>query len=244
MSGTVYFVSGTDTGVGKTLVSAGLVAALRRAGRRAVAVKPIETGCHPGPDGLVGADATLLEVASHSGELPLPPVPGSGHSPWYRFAPPVSPHVAAARARVHIDSHVIAQAVADLAAHCDVVIVEGAGGLLVPVARYITMADLAKRMAARLLVVARASLGTLNHSLLTLHAAASHGVLAAGVILNHATEPDPGDASADSNAEELGKLTDVPVWGPLPHIAIPQALPDRVAHLADWVANHVPIRRL
>ncbi|MSP61503.1 MAG: dethiobiotin synthase [Myxococcales bacterium] len=204
------FVTGTDTGVGKTRVACGLIAAWRNAGRRVAPFKPIETGCLLSErDGLLPADgARLLRAAGDSLDLDLV-------SP-IRFGLPASPAAAAAHAGRSIDLALLDRAAATLAAHADLLLIEGAGGLLVPVAPGVLMADLAARFASSILIVARSSLGTINHTLLTLEAARLRGLPVVGVILNQLTAGRGPDE--DSNAAMIGSLGSVPVFGTLPHL--------------------------
>src|SRR5262249_34231968 len=143
-----YFVTGTDTGVGKTFVSAGILHSLRRRGVRVAALKPAETGCDPEP-----ADGALLARAA--GACPVP----------FTYRLPVAPAVAA---RVEGNPFTLAPVRAAFdALDADFCLVEGAGGLLVPFADDLLAADVAAALALPVLVVARASLGTINHTVLT-----------------------------------------------------------------------------
>jgi dethiobiotin synthetase len=190
------FVTGTDTGVGKTVVSCALVRALRERGVDAGAMKPIETGV--GPEGPL--DAIALRDAAGASD-PLEDVCPQ------RFALPAAPNVAAKAESRRVDLNAIRSALARIAKRRDLVVVEGAGGLLVPIRDGVTMADLAQDMGLPLLIVARASLGTINHTLLTLEAAAGHGLPVVGVVISHAG----GELSAADTANlsalraELGK---------------------------------------
>lgn len=168
------FVTGTDTGVGKTLVACAIAASLRKRGMNVAARKPIETGV--GPEG--PADARALREAAGS-RAPLDLICSVA------LALPAAPSVAAADAGHDISlEHVLASLRAAIGAHAFTV-VEGAGGLLVPIAAGYTMADLARDLALPLLVVARARLGTLNHTHLTLEAARARGLRVAGVVISH-----------------------------------------------------------
>jgi dethiobiotin synthetase len=206
----IVFVTGTDTGVGKTRVTAALAAALRARGRGVAALKPIETG-------VVAAEwsaSDAVRLAAASGR------PGDAlHEGCLRFAAMVSPHVAARAAGTRIDVNEVARATAAAAAGCTLALVEGAGGLLVPLDDAgATMADLAAALGASVLVVARAALGTINHTLLTVRAAEARGLPLLGVVVNE-TRPEAeaaADVSASGNAQEIARLVGCPVWGPLP----------------------------
>jgi dethiobiotin synthetase len=170
------FVTGTDTGVGKTRVACALIAALREAGLDVGAMKPIETGVgEAGP-----LDAIALRDASGARD-PLEivcPQP---------FALAAAPSVAARAERREVDLEAVRAAFERVASAREIVVVEGAGGLLVPIRVGFTMADLARELGLPLLIVARAALGTINHTSMTLEAAASNGLRVAGVVISHTT---------------------------------------------------------
>lgn len=200
------FVTGTDTGVGKTLVACALLRALRARGRDPAGMKPIETGV--GPDGPL--DALALRAAA--GDLdPLDDVCPQ------RFALPAAPSVAAAAEGRSIELWAVQRAFERLGARHDCVIVEGAGGLLVPVAEQKCMADLARDLELPVLVVARAALGTINHTLLTLEAAVARGLSVAGVVISHAGGPLSGADAA--NLEALRRALDAALLGEIPPLA-------------------------
>lgn len=177
------FVTGTDTGVGKTVVATAIVRGLRARGIDAVGMKPIETGVHgDGPaDGLA-----LHEAADGAASLEdVCPV---------RFALPAAPAVAAAAESRRVDLAAVHAACAQLSARHDFVVVEGAGGLLVPIADDVDMADLALALGLPLVIVARTRLGTINHTRLTLDIATARGLEIAGVIFSHGDGPlSPAD---------------------------------------------------
>jgi dethiobiotin synthetase len=222
-----YFVTGTDTGVGKTTVSAGILAALRRRGHPVAALKPVETGCSRGPTGeLVPSDALLLRAAAGRDDLPLASVVP------YLYPLPITPAVAARREGVPISLPAIHAAYASLRAlRPRLLLVEGAGGLLSPLTDDHLGADLAHELDLPLLVIARASLGTLNHTLLTLHEAESRGLAVAGVVLSRTLDARGPDE--DTNLTELRRLTRVPVLGVLEHL--PLAHQRDLACLADAI---------
>jgi dethiobiotin synthetase len=179
------FVTGTDTGVGKTRVGCGLAAALRTRGVDVGVLKPVETGV--GEDG--PADAIALRAAAGSSD-PLEDVCPQ------RFALPAAPTVAAAAEDRRVDLGAVLAAFGRIAARHDFVLVEGAGGLLVPAAEGASMADVASQLALPLLVVARGALGTINHTLLTLEAAAARRLDVLGVVISHADgELSPADSA-------------------------------------------------
>jgi dethiobiotin synthetase len=214
VSAPAFFVTGTDTGIGKTLVSCALLAAARARGLAVGALKPIETGC-PGPPGaLAPADAIALHRAA--GGLSTTGAPPTS---VYRFAAPLAPSVAAEREGAIIDFAPILGAADRLRERApDLLLVEGAGGLLVPITDALDMADLAAALALPLLVVARDGLGTINHTLLTLAVAGARGLSVAGVVLNGSTPGTSGEDAA-RNAVEIERRGKVRVLGRLPHLA-------------------------
>jgi len=190
-----FFVTGTDTGVGKTFVSCALVRSARAAGLSVYAFKPIETGC---PAGEYGEDQRALAAAA--GEVPR----GT-----YRFLLPAAPWVAAQAEGAEID---LARVTSDLAAGSlyDRVLVEAAGGWRVPITREADTSDLARICRLPVLVVARAGLGTINHTLLTLEAIQRDGLEVAGVVLS--LRPEDDAAFAASNAAQIRIRSAVPVY--------------------------------
>jgi dethiobiotin synthetase len=182
---TGIFVTGTDTGVGKTLVSLALIAAFRKSGLKVGAMKPIETGVgEAGP-----LDAIALRDAAGSVD-PLATICPQ------QFALPAAPNAAASAEDREVDLNAIDASYDALAKGRDLMVVEGAGGLLVPIQDGWTMADLARRLELPLLVVARASLGTINHTAMTLEVAASKALPVLGVVISHAGGPiSAADAS-------------------------------------------------
>ncbi len=185
------FITGTDTGVGKTRVAAMLVRTLRAAGVDAVSFKPI---CCGGRE-----DAEILAAASGSAVAlnDVNPV-------WLR--PPVAPYTAAMIEGRVVDVALVREKFAQLCTAHAVVIVEGAGGWLVPITRDFSMADLAAEFALPVLVVAANRLGVINHALLTVAAIHARGLRCAGVILNQVQPPADGDAAVVTNAAVLGEL--------------------------------------
>jgi dethiobiotin synthetase len=200
------FVTGTDTGVGKTVVACALLRALRARGVAAGAMKPIETGV-----GCAGPlDALALREAAGSDD-PLERICPQ------RFALPAAPTVAAAAEGRRVELDAVRRAFVELAARHSFLVVEGAGGLLVPAAHGMSMAELARELGLALLVVARARLGTINHTRLTLDAARTRGLRVAGVVVSHGAEPL---SAADlANLEELRSELGALLVGEIPTLA-------------------------
>jgi dethiobiotin synthetase len=199
-------VTGTDTSVGKTLVSVALVWLFRRHGLRVAAMKPVETGD--------GDDAVRLWHVAGASDSPDDVCP-------YRFAEPLAPYLAARRAGTPIELPVLDAAFARLTRERDAIIVEGAGGLLVPLTRDVTFDDLCRRWALDLLIVAANRLGAINHTLLTVRAAQASGARVRAVVLS-TTTPDPGGVAEQTNLALLRELAGVPIFN-LPYQRSPAA---------------------
>lgn len=169
------FVTGTDTGVGKTRVACALLASLVAGGVRAVGMKPVASGLVPG----ASCNEDVAALARADGRAVL-----LGDRNPYAFAPAIAPHVAAREAGAAIELAVIAAAWHRLAAAADVVVVEGAGGARVPLGRGLDMLDIARRLRVPVLLVVGMRLGCLNHALLTADAIAARGLVLAGWVAN------------------------------------------------------------
>ncbi len=200
------FVTATDTGVGKTEVACALLRAARAAGIDAVGAKPAQSGATPGEP----TDAERLVEAAGRVE-PLAAV-----CP-YALRAPLAPAVAARLEGVEISLARILDAVRALGARHDAVVVEGAGGLLVPLTERETYADLAVALGLPVLVVARAGLGTVNHAALTVEALRRRGLAIAGIVLNRTAPED--DPSVPHNAAEIARLTGIAPAALLPFVA-------------------------
>ncbi|MBS2028942.1 MAG: dethiobiotin synthase [Deltaproteobacteria bacterium] len=211
------FVTGTDTGVGKTAVSCAIAAHARAHGVALAVMKPAETGCtDTAPE-----DALALRDAAGSTdplELVCP----------YRLPEPLAPAVAARRAgRTLSISHVVD--CARKLGEARPLLVEGAGGLLVPFTERETNADLIGALGLPVLVVARAGLGTINHTALTVEALRARKLEIRAVVLNATSEPD---LSAQDNAREIARLTGSQVFGPLAFVSDPRARRDQLFRFA------------
>ncbi|RLS40210.1 MAG: dethiobiotin synthase [Planctomycetota bacterium] len=212
------FITGTDTGVGKTTVSCAVVRSLIRTGEKIFVAKPLATGCE------------LDEAGQfpHPDELLLNAALGETARTWVGFRSrwPAAPSMAARwdGRRINLDN-LVKEMFAAMPLE-SMLVVEGAGGLLCPAGHDWTMIDLAARLELPLLVVARCALGTLNHTLLTLEVANQRGLRVAGVVLNQ-DRPINGRAEAEAG-EELGFLTKIPILGVIPHL-------DTACHALDCV---------
>lgn len=193
-----YFLTGTDTGVGKTFVAAGIARALQHRGINVGIMKPVETGCVRG----IAADAKLLRGAAKADdpiELICP----------YRFRAPLAPSLAAEKEGIPIRNKLILKAFLELKKRHEVMLVEGAGGLLVPITAKLLMRDLAFQMNLPIIIVTGNKLGCVNHTLLTIEAARSAGLTIGMVILNTVDKSDI--KFAESNGKLIRKFVRVPI---------------------------------
>jgi dethiobiotin synthetase len=195
-----YFVVGTDTGVGKTLIASALIKHFVNLDLKTVGMKPVASGCDE-VDGLyINDDVTALMQAGNV-TAPLALV-----NP-YRFIPAIAPHIAAKQAGITMDLDGIFAAYQQLRAIADVVIVEGAGGFLVPLNPNQTLADLAKKLNVPIILVVGMRLGCINHALLTVEAIRARGLLLEGWVAN---QVDPEMAMFEENLETLHQRIDAP----------------------------------
>ncbi|MFN8175627.1 MAG: dethiobiotin synthase [Solirubrobacteraceae bacterium] len=203
------FVTGTDTGAGKTVVAAALLAGLAAAGLRVAASKPVLTGTDEEPDPDWPRDDVLLAAAAGGTR-------SSGEVAPVRFGPPVSPHLAAELAGAPLEPARLASSTLEAGSGADALVVEGTGGLLAPLTPGYLVRDLALELGLPLVVAARPGLGTISHTLLTLEAARGAGLRVAGVVLT----PWPARAGAveRSNRHTIAALGAVAVHA-LPRIA-------------------------
>lgn len=220
--------TGTDTGVGKTRAACWLVRELRRRGVRAGACKPAATGVveEAGESYWEDPRALARAMGGEADESFITPI---------RLREPLAPPVAARRQGRSLSIEDYQRAILAWEGRCDLLVVEGVGGLLCPITDSETLADLARWWGRPVLIVARLGLGTINHTLLTMEAAVSRGLDVLGVVLNR---PDAGAQTLadETNPEELRRRLDVPVWGPIPHQAADEPAPDAVRQIADcWL---------
>ncbi|MDA2910684.1 dethiobiotin synthase [Nitrospiraceae bacterium AH_259_D15_M11_P09] len=205
------FVAGTDTGVGKTVVTAALSLRLCRQGVRVGVMKPIETGLNAGHS--AHSDAMRLRASACVSD-PLDAI-----SP-YRLPLPLAPMDAARHAGETLDVDRILAAFGDLASRHSFMLVEGAGGILVPIARGVSFRDLIIRLGLPTIIVGRLTLGGINHGLLTIEALQQHGIVVRGIVLNQISQAQNSSVpqmQRESCFQLLRELSGVPVIGPLPH---------------------------
>lgn len=201
------FITGTDTGIGKTHVSCALLHALRTAGHDAVGMKPVASGCDETPDGLRNEDALALQAAGPAG------VPYAAINPVSLRAP-LSPHLAAARDGVTVTLPPLTEAFERLRTRHAPVVVEGVGGWLVPLAPGLMASALAQTWKLPVILVVGLRLGCLNHALLSARAIVADGCELLGWIGNRI---DPAMAAAEENLATLRELLPAPCLGVLPH---------------------------
>lgn len=192
------FVTGTDTGAGKTYVTAAIARRARALGKKVFAFKPIETGCERINGQLVGADQEV--VCAAAGGWQTGPLRG-----LYQLVQPLAPFVAAKTESVQIDLDRIVET-SNSVPDADLVVVEGAGGWRVPITEDEDMSSLARRLNAEVVIAARAGLGTINHSLLTIEAVERDGLTIASVVLSRRPEEDV--EFSRSNCEQIRRR-----WG-------------------------------
>ena len=213
-----YFITGTDTAVGKTLVSCALLHGFAAQGKRVVGMKPVAAGC---ADGDQHEDVRRLRAAGNVQA-------GMGQVNPYCFVQAVAPHLAAQLVGISINFERIEESYSELAGQADVVIVEGVGGLLVPLNATQDSADLALQLGLPVILVVGVRLGCLNHALLTVAAIAARGLTLAGWVANVV---DAGMALPDENIAALQQRISAPLLGVVPY------LPQADAHVAAMRLN-------
>jgi dethiobiotin synthetase len=210
---TSLFVTGTDTGIGKSVASAALLHAWRARGWRAAGMKPVASGCERTPQGWRNEDALALQAASD-------PVPAYDDVNPFALEHPLAPELAAADAGIHIGLAPILEAHARLHAQADVLVVEGVGGWMAPITAELDQQALARALGLPVVLVVGLRLGCINHARLTARAILGDGLRLAGWIAN---EIDPAMARRDDNMAILRRVLPAPCLGRLPHAAVPDA---------------------
>lgn len=223
------FVTGTDTGVGKTWVACGIAAAVREAGHRVGVYKPVATGITS--ENLLESENDVSRLWEGAGRPESP----ERICPQV-FAEPLAPPVAAARAGTKVDAALLRSGARWWQGRCDLLLVEGVGGLLCPLTDTETVADLAADLGFPLVVVARLGLGTLNHTLMTVEIAERRGLSVAGVVLNSPEQPTR-DMAEETNPDFLARWLPCPILGSIRHVRTPLRSYDVMSSLAtvDWL---------
>ena len=222
------FITGTSTEIGKTVIAGGLAAAIKQTGINVGVMKPISTGDT--------ADASFLKHAAQVDD-PLPLI-----NPIY-LRQPLAPSVAARIEDREIDLSNVETAFAALQQKYDVVIVEGVGGIAVPIRDDFLVAHLISQLELPVLIVATAGLGTLNHTLLTVTFAQQFNIHIAGIVLN-GLRPETAGLAEATNPVEIEKLTGIPVIGVVPYEKqLDTPRPD-LKFLAEWTNQHIAWRKL
>ncbi len=210
------FVAGTDTEVGKTLIAAGVLRFLRRQGINAVSMKPVQTGAETDGDGtLLSIDLAFhLEAAGFA-----PPEEDRACMAPYAYEPAASPHLAGRLEGRYPDLARITVCAETLLKRYDFLVVEGAGGLMVPITESALLIDLMRVLDFPVLLVARAGLGTINHSLLSLAALRAAGLHVLGIVFND-LEPEPNPLIREDNPRTVATFGDVEIFGEVPYLPI------------------------
>lgn len=204
-----FFITGTDTGVGKTVVTGAIARCLSAKGIKVGVFKPIATGCERRREGLVSRDAEFLAHCSNSEQSleEINPI---------RYSEPLAPLVAAERSRRQVDFTLIEQAYTNVVSNNDLVLVEGIGGLMVPIERDYMVLDLMEDMALPVIIVAASRLGTINHTLLTIQACQQRSLQVAGVVINK-YNPEQADLAEETNPRVISNVGQVRIIAVIPY---------------------------
>ena len=229
------FITGTDTEIGKTVVTGGLAAALKAAGVDVGVMKPIASGGIERKGHIVSEDAIFLKHAAQVDDALnlINPI---------CLRHPLAPSVAAEIEGVSIDLRQIDEAFAELCHRHEFMVVEGVGGIAVPICEEMLVAEMAQRFQLPLLIVARPNLGTINHTMLTVEFARSYNLEVCGIVLNASQEESKGLAE-ETNPKELTRLTDLPVLGTVP---FDERLQDDTPHpdfLSQFIGGYIDWKR-
>jgi dethiobiotin synthetase len=226
------FVTATDTEVGKTVIAGAIANWFKRNGYRVGVLKPVATGCVHRREGLVSEDAEFLAHCADA-RFPLDVICPN------RYAEPLSPNVAAERAGVPVDWAAVQRSIDVMSAECDVLIVEGVGGVMSPVDATHTVLDLARWLSAPTVVVARPGLGTINHTSLTVHALKDAGVKVVGVVVNR-YPAERASVAEETNLRQIEKWAKSPVLAVVPEATISRDLPQDIVSAVgtvDWAGK-------
>lgn len=209
-----FLITGTDTGVGKTIIAGAVVKALHFLGLKTGVMKPIESGCSRKGDVLIPYDGLFLKQIARTDD------PLSSITPCC-LESPLAPLPAAEQDGTEIDLSSITRVFATLSGKYDAIVAEGIGGLMVPLRKDYFVADLAAELGLPLIVVARPGLGTINHTMLTVRCALKEGLSVAGIIINYSQPPEDSLAEK-TNPRLLAQISPVPVLGIFPHLKNPE----------------------
>ncbi len=225
------FITGTDTGVGKTMVAGAIARALAPCG--VGVMKPIETGCRRRKGELFSSDGSYLKTAARSDD-PIQLITPC----LYRH--PLAPWSASILEKKRVDLKKIVECYRQLRQKHSFLIVEGIGGLLVPITAHTHLIDIILLLNLPVILVARSGLGTINHTLLTLRYGAEHGVRFLGLILNQTT---PTSTLADrTNPKILSDQTDIPLLGLIPHLNKVQSTEDQIERSKNYLMKNPPMK--
>ena len=228
---TGIFITGTDTEIGKTVIAGGLAAALKAAGVNVGVMKPIASGGVEHKGQIVSEDAIFLKYAAQVDDALdlINPI---------CLRHPLAPSVAAEIEGMSIDLQQIDDAFAELCQRHEFIVVEGVGGIAVPICEEMLVANLAQRFQLPLLIVARPNLGTINHTVLTVEFAKSYDLEVCGIVLNASQEGFKGLAE-ETNPKELERLTHLPILGTVPFNERLQGnIPD-LEFLSQFIGGHI-----
>jgi dethiobiotin synthetase len=210
ITGKGFFITGTDTGVGKTVITAAFIKAVNILGFKACGMKPIETGCVRQGNVLVPSDGMFIKAIARMEESIKYVSPCC-------FENPLAPLPASEIEGLSVDLGNIKKAYRDLSKNYKVFIVEGIGGLLVPIKRDYFVVDLARDFGLPIIVVSRPGLGTLNHTMLTVNYAIKEGLNLAGIVINY-SYPSQDTIAEETNPDILKQISPVPVIGIFPYL--------------------------
>jgi dethiobiotin synthetase len=208
-----FFITGTDTGVGKTIIAGAVIMVLKSLGLETGVMKPVESGCARVGNSLVPHDGTFLKKIAHAED------PISDISPSL-FESPLAPLAAAGIEKRDVDLHLIKEVFSRMSGKYNALVVEGIGGLMVPLRKDYYALDLARDFGLPLIITARPGLGTVNHTLLTVNTAIREGLKVAGVVINYPHPPE-NDLAEETNLPLLRRLLPVRIAGVFPHIEDP-----------------------
>lgn len=227
------FITGTDTDVGKTVVTAGIAAVLQNSGYSVGVYKPAQSGCLSENGKLILPDPHFVESINSNIVTKT----------TYNLIHPTAPAIAAQIEGVKIEPKNFLDDYKELSKECDIVLVEGAGGLLVPVYENFLMRDLIKLLDLPLIIVARPDLGTINHTLLTIEAAKNRNIEVLGVIISNYPE-DTEDVAITTAPKLIQELSGEKILGILPKIQAPDQITKHPETLTDKVIEHINLKEI